>query len=138
MLRLSYWIRMMLAILPVLAAAPAAPAIDNGCYAIKARSTDRYLSHNNTLFYRADREAAGAWEKFYIYRVGASSYLLYDSGRQYISSNGIGGVGKATRPDAWEVWEIQDLGGGNYAFRSVAHNRWLSAEAGSSTLSGDR
>jgi microsomal dipeptidase-like Zn-dependent dipeptidase len=118
-----------LALLLVLGASPPAPAIENGCYAIKARSTNRYLSHNNTAFYRADRETIGAWEKFYIFRISASRYLIHDSGRHYLSSDGIGGVGKATRPDAWEVWEISDLGGGDYAFRSVAHGRWLSAEA---------
>lgn len=106
-----------------------AHALESGCYALWARSTQKYLSHNNTSFYRADRDSIGAWEKFYLQQTGATTFVIYDTGRQYMSSNGLGSVYKVTAPSTWEQWEITAHPQGDWALRSVAHNRYLSADA---------
>jgi len=102
-----------------------------GCWGIYAHSTGRFLSNNGVLSpaYRADRDTIGDWERFYLEPSPSGNYFIRDSNRQFISADGIGGVGKAGIPNAWEEWELIEISSATYALKSAAHGRYLSAEA---------
>jgi microsomal dipeptidase-like Zn-dependent dipeptidase len=117
------------ALVASLASEVTAQTLQPGCYALWARSTQRYLSHNGTSYYLATREVVGEWEKFYLRQTGPNTFAIYDTGRQYMSSNGLGSVYKVTAESTWEQWEITPHPLGDWAIRSVAHNRYLSADA---------
>lgn len=114
----------LLVIIGLAAAAHAAP-IKPGCYAIKAASTGKFLSHNGPVpFYAANRTAIDGWERFRLIKAGGLFRIRGTDGRYIASRNaqifksggGMGGL--------WNVVSVGD----KVAFRTPDRVWWLSAD----------
>jgi len=129
---------------------PAAGGIPlNQWISIRAAANNRFvcadLSRMNPPELIANRDAVGAWEKFYVSDLGSGNVALFaNANAQWVSADlnrgsppnlisNRGGVG------AWETFRWVDLGNHNFALLAQANNQYACAEnAGAAPLNASR
>lgn len=120
----------LLALVSLAATAQAGP-VSSGCYAIRANSTGKYISHNgrHSRIYNANRSMARAWEKFKITEKHGRYTIMGDDG--ITMRFGLIGIVKKDGNAEWTIVKVGD----KYAFsqvQSVAGKGsvtvWLSAD----------
>lgn len=120
---MRYITSLFLVLLGGVLSAEAAP-VKSGCYALKARSTGKYLSHNGAaiLVFNANRPKAQGWEKFNVVHIGGGRYSIQGEDLYYLYEVG-GAVTK--NPRAKTTWTLRQEGA-YVGFNSGG--AWLSAD----------
>ncbi|MCA9540159.1 MAG: membrane dipeptidase [Myxococcales bacterium] len=125
--------------LPLTAAGQAPPA--TGCYALKAESTGKYLTHGGLPLYNANRTEVKDWERFCVVRTHNNTVLIQNEKGAYVSARDGGIVQSAWLPGPWEEWQAESLGGNRFSLKNPKHSAWLSADRvldGVVTTKGER
>lgn len=88
--------------------------VATGCYALKNKSTNEYMTHNGwgSIEYYANRPEAQGWEKFYITKLSNGHYTIYDTDGNFLSAQpslnpGVGYIHKKSEARGWEYWTIE-------------------------------